>query len=265
MRRIRAARLALVLALLAASMFALASPAPGEQSASLQATLTPEHLGQSTTIGFSFQITAPHGEVPAPLTDVEVRYPVDLQFALSELGLAHCTAITLESFGVPGCPPNSLMGYGTVTAEVALGPTIIPETAQVTILRTANEGEHVGLLIYAEAHTPVTTEVVMPALVLSANPPYGGGLSMKVPLLTVLPEGRPISIVKFRSTLGPQHINYYEYAKGHRIKFQPKGVPLPETCPHAGFRFAATFTFLDGTTTTTYATVPCPRAARHPR
>jgi hypothetical protein len=48
----------------------------------LYATLTPERLGHDTTIGFGFQITAPAGRVPPPLTRVEVRYPRNLGIAL---------------------------------------------------------------------------------------------------------------------------------------------------------------------------------------
>lgn len=231
-------------------------------SVRLHATLTPEHLGRSTTIGFGFQITTTPGHLPPPLTAINVRYPVDLAFALSELGLARCSPTTLELFGVPGCPPDALMGYGTATAEIAFGPETLTETAKITIVRTTSQSGHVALLIYAEAQTPTKAELVIPALVLPAPQPYGGGLNMRVPLLESLPGAPDVSIVKFSATLGPEHLRYYEYSDGKRIKFQPKGVPLPETCPRHGFQFAAQLTFLDGSTATTHTAIRCPSHSR---
>ena len=53
----------------------LPGTATAAESVSLHATLTPERLGQGTTIGFDLQITAPAGRVPPPLTGADVRYP----------------------------------------------------------------------------------------------------------------------------------------------------------------------------------------------
>lgn len=88
---------------------------------------------------------------------------------------------------------------------------------------------------------------------------------MTVPLLESLPGAPDVSIVHFHATLGPENLHYYEYAHGKRIRFQPKGVPLPTTCPPDGFQFAAQLTFLGGATSSAHATVPCPKTLRHSR
>ena len=44
--------------------------------------------------------------------------------------------------------------------------------------------------------------------------------------------------LKLTTTLGPNHITYYEYRKGHTIPYHPRGILLPPTCPKGGFRFA---------------------------
>ena len=80
--------------------------------------------------------------MPPPLTGVEISYPVGLGFALSELGLATCLPITLEMGGPEACPANSLMGYGTATAEIPVGPEIRSETARVTIVGTTEQSGH---------------------------------------------------------------------------------------------------------------------------
>ena len=252
----------LVFRLIATVMLCLSvcGTASAAQSVTLNATFTPEHLGQNTTIGFSFRIATPANKVPPPLTGVEISYPVNLGFALSELGLATCATHTLEDYGPEGCPANSLMGYGNALAEIPIGPTIIHETGQVAILRTTNNAGHLGLLIAVNAETPISEQIVFPAVVLPATKPFGGRLDMSIPLIPSLPGAPDAAVVQFHSTLGPLHLHYHERIHGRTIKFQPKGIPLPNNCPHGGFRFSANFAFQDGTHSTALATVPCPPA-----
>lgn len=239
----------------------LSSTAQAHQSVKLQAALTPEQLGQGTTISFGFQITAPARHVPSPLTDVEINYPLGFGFALSELGLATCTAGTLETLGPEGCPVNSVMGYGTAVAEIPVGPQIHEEAANVTIVRATERDGHLALLIYAEGETPVSAEIMFPGLILPAAPPFGGRLEMNVPLVPSLPDGPDVAIVRFHSTLGPLHLRYTERVHGRVVKYEPKGIPLPDHCPPGGFAFAATFRFSDDSTANARTTVPCPRGS----
>lgn len=232
--------------------------ASAAQSVTLHATLTPEQLGHGTTIGFSFKIAAPANQVPPPLTRAEISYPVELAFALSELGLATCSTHTLEIFGVQGCPPNSLMGYGTALAEVPIGPSIASESAHVTIMRATNHAGHLALLIYVDAPSPVSGQITFPGLVLPATAPYGGLLDMSIPLVPGLPGGPDVAVVQFRSTLGPLHLHYREHTHDRVVEYQPKGVPLPDKCPHGGFRFSARFAFKDASHSKATTTVPCP-------
>jgi len=232
------------------------------QSVTLHATLTPERLGEGTTIGFGFQIAAPDGRVPPPLTGVEVSYPVELGFALSELGLARCSRGTIEAAGPEGCPPNSLMGYGTALAEIPVGPEILRETAHVTIVRTTEQSGHLALLIYADGETPVSAQIVFPGLVFPAAPPFGGRLEMSIPLVPSLPEAPDVAVVQFRSTLGPLHLRYHERVHGRVVQYEPKGIPLPNRCPRGGFRFAASFSFQDGSHSNAATVVPCPSVRR---
>jgi hypothetical protein len=59
--------------------------------------------------------------------------------------------------------------------------------------------------------------------------------------------------------LGPEHLTYYRHAKGSTIPYNPQGVLLPKLCPHAGFAFAGSFTFADGTIAHAKTVVPCPK------
>ncbi len=239
-----------------------AQAAQSAQSVKLDATLSPEHLGRETTVGFGFQISTRDGGAPSPLTDVEVRYPDHLGLALSGLGFASCSASRLETIGSPACPANSLMGYGTATAEIPIGPSHLYETAHVTIFRAPAEAGQVGLLFHVEAAGPVSAELVFPGLLLSAAPPYAGSIEIKVPLVPSLPFGPNVAVVKLAMTVGPtSKIFYYEHVHGKTLRYHPRGVLLPDSCPRGGFPFAATFGFEDGSHAAAQTKVPCPGAA----
>ena len=262
MSRGQAARRAIGLLTVAIFCLGMSSIAQGRQSVRLQASLTPEQLGQSTTISFGFHIAASTRHVPPPLIGVEISYPVEFGFALSELGLATCSTRTLEVAGPEGCPPNSLMGHGTAVAEIPVGPEILDETAYVTIVRTLERSGHLALLIYAEGETPVSAEIMFPGLILPAAPPFGGRLKMQVPLVSSLPDGPNVAIVQFQSTLGPLDLHYTERVHGRTVMYEPKGIPLPDHCPPEGFVFAAKFTFMDGSNAVARTAVPCPGSSR---
>jgi hypothetical protein len=239
--------------------------AQATQSVSLNATLTPERLGHATTVRFGFQITSPNGQVPPPLTQIDVNYPGNLGIALSELGLATCSATMLEASGPASCPADSLMGYGTATAEIQIGPEIEHEIANITLIRAPTQNGHLALLFYANAISPISAQLIFPGLLLPTPPPFGGSINITVPLVHSLPEAPDVAVVKLTSTLGPEHLTYYEHTHGHTIAYNPKGILLPNTCPHDGFPFTATFGFLDGTHANAHTTVPCPKHHRSDR
>jgi hypothetical protein len=233
--------------------------AQAAQSVRLDATLSPERLGGETTVGFGVQIGGRGGKAPSPLTDVEVSYPDNLGLALSGLGFASCSPQRLEADGSTACPANSLMGYGTATAEIPIGPSDLYEKAHVTVFRAPAEPGQVGLLFHVEAESPVSAELVFPGVLLSAAPPFAGSIDIKVPLVPSLPFGPNVAVVKLAMTVGPtSKIFYYERVNGKTVRYHPRGVLLPDSCPRGGFPFAATFGFEDGSHATAQTTVPCP-------
>jgi hypothetical protein len=105
----------------------------------------------------------------------------------------------------------------------------------------------------------VQNQLIFPGLLLPATAPYGGkNLEITVPLLTTWPEGPDIALVRLRSTIGPLGVTYYERIHGKFVPYQPSGIILPSSCPRGGFQFSVTFTFADGTSTTSRASVRCP-------
>jgi hypothetical protein len=234
----------------------LTSPALAAPLAKLNVSLTPERLGQGTTIAFAIQITSPNSQVPPSLTNMDLLYPANLGIITSGLGLSTCSRTELEAQAA--CPPDSLMGYGRALAEFAVGTEAISEHAQITTWMAPIEKGHLGLLFLAQGKTPVAAEIIFTSLILSAPAPFGGSVATTVPIIPTVPEGRDVSITQLSSTLGPMHITYYQRFHGKTTAYHPQGIRLPHTCPHGGFPFAATFAFQDGTHARAHTTVPCP-------
>ncbi|HYM53826.1 MAG TPA: hypothetical protein VES97_00575 [Solirubrobacteraceae bacterium] len=250
--------------ILAAGLVCACLPAVAQagQSVRLHATLTPERLGQGTTVGFSIQILAPRGRVPSPVTSIDLSYPGELGIALSGLGLDTCGLKALEAFGLGACPADSRMGYGRALAEIPIGPAIVHEYARVAIVRAPVQEGHIALIFYVDGTSPVYAQLTLPALLLTASPPFGGRVSIDLPLVPSVPEASDVALVELRGTLGPQHLTYYERVRGRLVPYRPKGIALPGNCPRGGFPFLAAFAFLDGTRATARSAVPCPRRGR---
>lgn len=227
-------------------------------SASLSASFLPERLGQRTTLDFGFAFVVPPGQVPPPLTEIELRYPTNLGIALSGLGIATCTVQTLEAEGPAGCPPDSVMGHGEAFTGIELGTSVVSENAPITIVRAPDQEGRLALLFFAEGSTPVDSHIVFPGLLLPASSPFGGVVSIGIPLVPTLPGAPYISVIHLRATIGPIGVTYYEQLGGVTLAYRPRGILLPRGCPHSGFPFAAEFHFLDGSQANARTAMPCP-------
>ena len=231
-------------------------------TARLTAAFVPERLAQRSTLDFGFSFSAAPGQVPPPLTQIELRYPSNLGIALSGLGLATCSAQALEAAGPSGCPPDAVMGRGEAFTGIVLGTTPITETAPITVLRTPDQNGHLAVLFSAEGTTPVDTRIVFPGLLLPASAPFGGLVSIGVPLVPTLPGAPYISVIRLKATIGPRNVTYYEQAGGRTLAYQPKGILLPRSCPRQGFPFVAQFSFLDGSVASAHTAIKCPARGR---
>jgi hypothetical protein len=242
------------LILAAAVTFYLAFPAGGRaaQTASMTAKLRPEKLGAPTTLSLGFQLGG--DGLPPPLTAVDFHYPANLGLLTSGLGLASCDPVELEEHGPSRCPANSLMGHGSALVKVPVGSEVLAETAQITLVAGPSKDGSVRILISATGLSPVAAGFVMPTLLLA------GRLHITVPLVPSLPGAPDLSVVRIQTTLGG-NLTYYRRAHGKMVAYHPKGIGLPTRCPRGGFKFAATFAFLDRTTAAAHTTVACPKHA----
>jgi hypothetical protein len=246
--------------LLVAFSLGLPVAAQASTTATLSAAFTPEQLGRRTTLHFGFSFSAAPGQVPPPLTQIELRYPNNLGIALSGLGLATCAPATLTELGPSGCPANSIMGRGEAFTGIVLGVTPIRENAPIWIVRAPDQEGHLSVLFYSEGSTPVDTHIEFPGILLPANSPFGGVVSIGIPLVPTLPGAPYISVINLHATLGPIGVTYYEHFGGVTLAYTPKGILLPKSCPRGGFPFAVHLSFSNGASAGASATVPCPRS-----
>jgi hypothetical protein len=227
----------------------------------LSAAFSPERLGAPTTVTTSLRVTPPPGGRALPVTEIELRFPAELGFGTSELGLEDCLPARLEAHGSSACPEDSLMGRGSALVQVPFGPRIVSETAPVTIFSQPVRSGQLGLLFLASGTLPVIANLVFGAFVGNAQPPFGGVLDTTLPLLASVPKGPDVALLALRTAIGPTGIVYREHVKGKLVTFHPKGMLLPQRCPRRGFPFAVRLTFSDGSSAAAYATVPCPHNA----
>ncbi|HTC71764.1 MAG TPA: hypothetical protein VK655_02675 [Solirubrobacteraceae bacterium] len=256
------------LAALAALTIALAcalAPAGADavtEQATLNASFSPDRLGAPTTITFGFHLSTTEGTAPPPLTAIDLRMPAGINYTTTTLGLAICQPAVLISEGVSGCPPNSRLGYGSALVEVPFGTGAGHEIPEVQALSGPSPNGNLVVLFYANGLFPVDAQLAFSGEVLPDSGRFGSQLATTVPLVTSVPGGPDVSVVSVTSTIGPSHLTYYKRVHGRRVAFHPRGVSVPEHCPHGGFPFDAQFTFEEGARATAQTTVPCPTSNR---
>lgn len=229
-----------------------AEQSPSPQTATISAGFTPYHLGAPTTVSFGFHIARAGGALPSALTAIDFHYPKTLGLGTSELGQASCDPVRLRVRGPQACPANSIMGSGTALAKFQVSPIVSHEDASIALVAGPSRGGYVNMLIAATGEYPVATRIVMSTLLLP------GRFHVEVPLVAGIPEGPDVAVVGVNARLGGP-LTYYERSGRRRVAFHPRGVLLPRGCPKGGFRFFATFSFLDGTQAQGKTTVKCPR------
>ncbi len=232
------------------------------ETASLHASFTPDRLGTSTTVNFSFKLQGVGGALPAPLSAINLRLPPGIDYLSTTLGLAICRPAELAARGPAGCPPNSRLGSGSALVEVPFGVGAGKEIPEIQAVMGPPANENIVVLFYANGLAPVLAQIVMQAELIAGSDTMPGRLDTQVPLIASVPAGPPVSILSVTARIGPAGLIYYESRHGRRVAFHPRGVSVPRHCPRGGFRFSARFTFIDASATNASYSVPCPPRRR---
>jgi hypothetical protein len=249
---------AIALAAAASTLAVTSARAAARESATLHASFSPDRLAAPTTITFSFQLATPEGTAPPPLTRMDLRMPAGMNYTRTTLGLALCEPAALLAKGLAGCPANSRLGFGSARVEVPFGTGAGHEIPEIQALAGPSSTGNLAVLFYANGLYPVDAQLAFQGEVLPDSGRYGSQLAATIPLVTSVPGGPDVSIVSVTTTIGPSHLTYYRRSHDRLLAFHPRGVAVPEHCPHGGFPFAADFTFQDASTTDATTTVPCP-------
>jgi hypothetical protein len=232
------------------------------ERATLHASFSPNRLGASTTISLGFHLSTAEGIAPPPLTRLDLRMPAGMDYTRTTLGLAVCRPAVLLAKGLRGCPADSRLGYGSAYVEVPFGTGAGTEIPEIQALLGPSPTGNMVVLFYANGQIPVYAQLVFSGEVLPDTGLFGSQLAAEVPPVPSVPGGPGVSIVSVQTTIGPSHLTYYRRLHGRRVAFRPRGVAVPERCPHGGFPFAAEFAFQDGNQVSASSTVPCPPRRR---
>jgi hypothetical protein len=232
------------------------------QTVTLHTSFSPDKLGASTTVGFSFTITNASGGLPSPLTGLSLHLPAGINYVTTTLGLSICQPAALLAKGLAGCSPNSRLGFGSALVEVPFGTGSGHEIPEIQALMGPPHNGNIVVLFYANGQEPVYAQIVFEGELVAGSNALGGDLNAAIPLIPSVTNGPPVSILNVESTIGPSHLTYYKHVHGKKVAFHPRGVSVPLRCPRGGFPFSANFNFLDGTSTAAATVVPCPPQRR---
>jgi hypothetical protein len=260
-RRTFALILPALLAGLTITLGCLPAAAQAGETVKLTTGFSPYRLGHSTTLklGLEIGVAGSSDGVPPPVTRFNMSVPADLELIGSSLGLSICQPTSLLTGGSDGCPADARLGLGSALIKVSVGPEPVPESASIEAEMGPPVGEEVGVLLYAEAVSPVSAQLLFPGVLLGSTKQ---SLSTAVPLIPSLPGAPDVSMVRMSLNLGPEDLTYFKRVRGRTVGYRPEGIALPARCPRGGFRFGANLAFADGTSVNAYSTLPCPSARR---
>jgi hypothetical protein len=263
MRLLPAIAVPVILCWVVSSSPAMASPSPVRFGVTFGASA---RLGDDTPMVLDLRVD----RSLAPVTEFRLLTPPGVTLADSGLGAAECRRPQMEITRVMGpvehgrCPANSLLGVGTATAGLLLSEEQTLFGAAVIELHAGSPvGGKPGLLVTADAYRPVRIQLTYAGYLYVPSGPFGVGLAILVPAIPRPPFGAPVALSRLRLTVGGASIRYHRSARGRRTWYRPGGIPLPDACPRAGFRFRAILRFADATRRSADATAPCPARRRH--
>jgi len=250
---IRVVALLVVCLCLSSSAIARAS-----ETATLQASFSPDALGAPTDLSASVRFGSTTPGPQPPLTKVTAYGPSGMSLDVRGAGICTATPATLEAVGPTACPRDSRVGFGTATGLVELAGELIQGPFSLEFFLAPTQDGRRRLLIYVNAVTPAVEQLVMVANEVRAPRPYGMGISFQVPIVPNFP-GAPLGWVEHvLLTFGSTNVAYYHTIRGRRQLVHVRGLVTPKACPRGGFPIEGDLEFVDGSTTIARTTIPCP-------
>jgi hypothetical protein len=244
------------MALLACGCLGLAAVALATETLTAQVSFDPDKLGAPTNISAKGKFSAITGSVPSPISNVTVYGPAGL--GIDVRGTGTCTAAKLEAGGPGACPADSRIGFGGGVGLLELAKEVIQEPFTLDLFLGAMENGHLVVLVYVNAVSPASFQLVVVAKEFDAPKPYGPGFSAEVPPIPTLPDASNASVETAFVTIGDKNVAYYEKVHGKHRLVRVRGIVVPRTCPSGGFPYKAVVSFEDGTSLTATGAIACP-------
>jgi hypothetical protein len=231
---------------LAAIALAVAAPVPlaradHTQRLDVAAELVRQPAGKPWTVNLSLGAelgsTDAAAPVPAPVNHMIFKFTRGAK--VHPEAFATCTTRILQDHGPAGCPSTSRLGDGKAVAY-ALQTSF---DADIKVFNGPRVGASGGkVLIYARALSTVV--ILMEGTLKRTSGKYGWALDLPVPRIRTVGDN-DAAILSFHVTVG---------GTGRR------GVPFieaPTSCAKPGWPFFGSFTYADGASGTSAATIPC--------
>jgi hypothetical protein len=180
------------------------------------------------------------GTIPSPVRDMKFSFTSGAKVHGEAFGT--CTKAILEAKGTGGCPASSKIGSGDAVASVL--QTNFP-TDELQVFNGPGNGASRKVLVYARAIDTVV--IILEGTLKKTSGKYG--YTLDVPVEPIRAPGDEASITSFNVKVGG-----FGKLKGK------KGVPFieaPTSCKAPGWPFLGQFTYADGTSGTSSATIPC--------
>ncbi len=185
------------------------------------------------------------GGLPLQTRRLVVYFPAGTK--IDPTGFPTCTVAKLEISGPEGCPKQSRIADGTVGVADQIGSgEATREEGKLEIFITPGD----GVVAYANAASPISAQIIIPAHWETAPAPYGPKLTFEIPLVDSVPGALPVSGTSLKVKAGAairKNGKTYYYGR------------LPAKCPKGGFPGKGEITLEGGQNIITELKVPCPK------
>jgi hypothetical protein len=216
---------------------------------------TPDKLGAPTNVSAKTAF-AYSTSVPVPISNVLAYGPAGIGYDVK--GTGTCNKAALENLGPSACPADSRIGFGGGIGLVEIAKEFIKEPFTFNLFLAPSENGQFVILVYVNAVSPVSLQLVLAAKEIHGSGPYGIGVNVEVPPIPTLPGAAYASVESTYLTVGSQKVAYYHKVHGKQMLIHVPGLIVPKKCPSGGFPFLVTISFLDNTQTSDKYTAPCP-------
>jgi hypothetical protein len=185
------------------------------------------------------------GGLPLQTRKLVVYFPAGTK--IDPTGFPTCTVVKLEEAGPEGCPKQSRVADGTVGVADQIGSgEATREEGKLEIFITPGD----GVVAYANAASPISAQIIIPAHWEAAPAPYGLKLTFEIPLVDSVPGALPVSGTSLKVKAGAA------IRKGGKTYYYGR---LPAKCPKGGFPGKGEVTLEGGQNIVTELKVPCPK------